>query len=207
MELEHRIRWKSQAGLQCTHSNKRQKKGKPNDASTADEAAGFVSPTNIPKSGVSDAIVAREGAGIDGDGAELAARSVSPAAVPRNNAKTVAVKKEESETEDLNAETDNEVGGAEPVYVTYEDFRPLYNKVKGKSSSANEKEFCGHIKGFLEEKGRHLRVSEFNLIQELMGKFESLVQDQAQSVDEGDAKVCESFLVGIIEQCKRKLPL
>ncbi|KAL7545767.1 hypothetical protein ACHAWF_011277 [Thalassiosira exigua] len=119
----------------------------------------------------------------------------------------VAVKREENEAEDLDAATEDEDQGAEPLYVTYEDVRPLYDQVKAKSSSANEKEFYGHIRVFLEDNGRHVLVSEFNLIQELMGKFESLLQDQAQSADEGEARFCESFLVGIIEQCKTKLQL
>ncbi|KAL7534949.1 hypothetical protein ACHAWF_006843, partial [Thalassiosira exigua] len=61
--------------------------------------------------------------------ADEAAGSVSPPVVPNSSAKTASVKKEEVLNEDLDADTEGEDEGAEPVYVTYTVLRPLLEKV------------------------------------------------------------------------------
>ncbi|KAL7545765.1 hypothetical protein ACHAWF_011275 [Thalassiosira exigua] len=135
--------------------------------------------------------------------ADEAAGSVPPPVVPNSSAKTVSVKKEE-ETEDKDER-------AEPAYVTYKVLRPLLEKVKRKSSSAIERELYGHLKSFVATKGLYLLMSDFDRIQDFMGDFEQILQDQAnsnvKSNDQEDANLYRNLLESAIKKCKKTFPL
>ena len=103
-------------------------------------------------------------------------------------------------------ETDDEYENES--YATFEDVYLLAEKTKGKSSTAQEKAFYGHLQKYIMKQGRHMLVSNLNKIQDYIFEFESITQKQAESVDAEEELEFPytSFLEGIIQESQIRFP-